>query len=293
MKALIDGDILCYEIGFSAQKKNPETGEIEISSWDFVEELLQRKIDIICDEARADSYQLFLTNTEWLNERMNRANRFWDDPKPFIPNFRIAAALDGQEKAYKGQRVAAKPFHYQNLLAHLQGVYGAVVSREGLEADDLMCIEQMQALKEGRDTIICSRDKDLRQCLGWCYSWEMGKQPSFGPHFVEGVGFLEPKYKGKTLDKVIGVGPKFFYYQMVVGDGVDNIAGLYGYGPAYGYRLLKDAASERECYELVAELYKKEHQENWKEKMTTQASLLFLIKEMKNGKPIGWRPPAK
>lgn len=160
-----------------------------------------------------------------------------------------------------------------------------------------MCIEQTSRLDK-LDTIICSRDKDLRQCHGWTYSWEMGKQPSFGPYLVEGVGELFPKYKktakGQTLDKVIGVGPKFFYYQMVVGDGVDNIAGLYGYGPVFALNLLKDATSERECYELVADLYKKEHKENWKEKITTQASLLFLIKEMKNGKePIRWKPPAK
>lgn len=295
-QALIDADILSYELAFSSQKM--VDGELEISSWEFTQELLERRIDLILDETFSDQPpKLYLTNSTWLNTMLNRRDRLWTPEREYVPNFRIAAAEGGEEKTYKGGRKVEKPFHYYNLLAYMLSSYDCVVSRDGLEADDLMCIEQISRLDEA-DTIICSRDKDLRQCHGWYYSWEVGKQASIGPLFIEGVGDLTPKWKatktGKSIDKMLGTGPKFFYYQMLVGDAVDNIAGLYGYGPAFAYNLLRGCSTERECYEAVAECYKKEHGDSWKDKITTQAHLLWLIKKVDdNGNPIWWQPPRR
>jgi len=297
--ALIDADILLYEVGFSAQRKETDdNGQdiLNVMSFDWTRELLESKIDLIVDESGSDDYRLYVTNTGWLNESLNRSSRLFQPPVEFVPNFRLAVAEEGQEKAYKGQRVVPKPFHYKNLQTHLCGVMGAIVSHEGLEADDLICIEQTK-MGCNDSSIICSRDKDLRQCHGWTYSWEVGKQPSFGPTFVEGVGELIPHYKptktGKRLDKVLGTGPKFFYYQMLTGDSVDNIAGLYGYGPAFALKELEGAKTERECYEVVSSFYKKEFPDTWKERMITQSKLLYIIKEMEDGHPKFWKPPAK
>ena len=292
MQPLLDSDILLYEIGFSSQKEEEVDGQKVIvpSSWDFCRELVDNRIALICDEVRATtSPLLYLTNTKYLNKHLNKQRKRENvEQVPYVENFRMEVA---KEKSYKAGRKPEKPFHFSNLVHHLLSSYSVVVNEHGLEADDAMCIEQYARWKSGaKDTIICSRDKDLRQCPGWHYSWEVGKQSSIGPIEVDELGYLEKKDSGK----IFGVGSKFFYYQLVVGDSVDNIGGLKGRGPVFGYNLLKDAASERECYELVAELYVKFWGDVWKEKMEEQCDLLWMIREInESGDKVRWRVPVE
>jgi len=142
--------------------------------------------------------------------------------------------------------------------------------------------------KPYKETIICSRDKDVRQCPLWHYSWECGKQASVGPILVEPLGELvqiNPK-------KIFGTGAKFFYYQLLVGDTVDNIGGIKGKGPAFAFNLLKDCVSERQCYEFIAHVYLQHHGDEWKTKFREQADLLYMIRELdEKGEKIKWKPP--
>ena len=81
---------------------------------------------------------------------------------------------------------------------------------------------------------------------------------------------------------------------MLAGDNVDNIGGAKGWGPVFSHKLLHNAETERECYERVAKVYQDLFEDNWKEKMTTMASLLYLIRERnEDGSFKGWRPPKK
>jgi 5'-3' exonuclease len=75
---------------------------------------------------------------------------------------------------------------------------------------------------------------------------------------------------------------------MLTGDSVDNIVGVMGRGPAFAYKLLKDAVTEAECYQLVAEVYVKQFGDEWKEKMREMADLLWIIKEEQEGVPVKW-----
>src|SRR5690606_18373771 len=118
--------------------------------------------------------------------------------------------------------------HYDNLTAYIFGKYDVKVA-VGMEADDLMSVDQWEAVKAGRlDTIICSRDKDLRITPGMHFGWPCGKQPQFGPCRVTELGEIELKNNGK---KLIGTGLKFFYSQVVTGDTTDNYPGLPKGGP--------------------------------------------------------------
>lgn len=288
MKPLIDSDILLYEIGFSSQRV--EDGVVEPSSWDFTQELLDSRINLITDEVQAtEPPTLYLTNTRRINKILNKKRLYNEEPKKvFVDNFRIEAA---KEKEYKGTRKPDKPFHFYNILNYILSAYDTCVDENGLEADDMMCVHQYSRWKDGhKDTIICSRDKDVRQCPGWHYSWEVGKQASIGPLEVDELGWLEKK----SSKKIFGVGHKFFYYQLLVGDTVDNIGGVKGRGPIFAYNLLKDAQTERECYELVAEKYVQAHGDDWKEKFREQADLLWMIRELdKDGEKIKWKPPRR
>jgi 5'-3' exonuclease len=162
-----------------------------------------------------------------------------------------------------------------------------------------MCIMQYKSWQDG-DTIICSRDKDVRQCPGLHYSWEVAKQAAIGPIFVEPLGHLEKVGEGKTYAngkpkpiKLFGTGHKFFYAQLLMGDKVDNIGGVVGRGPVFAYNLLHEARSERELYELVAELYVKTYGDDWKVRMKEQADLLWMVRELdEKGDKVLWMPPS-
>ena len=182
MTPLIDGDLICYEVGFSSQKKevNPETGEEEVvpASWDFVQDLVDKRVALICDEVRATTPpKIYLTNTHYVNKLLNKRRKFTEEKEVvYVDNFRNEVA---KEKAYKAGRKREKPFHFKNIVNYLLSHYNAIVNENGLEADDQICIEQYSAYKNGElNTIICSRDKDLRQCPGWTFAWEMGNQAS-------------------------------------------------------------------------------------------------------------------
>ena len=294
--ALIDSDILqlLYEIGFSSQGKN-DKGETEAASWDWTQDLLEKKIDLITDEAGGDNALLFFTNTPRINKLLNKKRKREEKPKvDYVPNFREAVA---KEKVYKGNRKNDKPFHFYNLLAHMLSNYETRIHEGGLEADDYMCVTQYKSWQDG-DTIICSRDKDLRQCPGNHYSWEVGKQPSIGPMFVEPLGHLDLitkiDAKGRKTYKLFGTGHKFFYAQMMTGDLVDNIGGVKGRGPVFAHTLLDECTTERDLYELVAEKYVIAWGDEWKDKMREQAGLLWMVRELKeDGSPVFWKPPKR
>lgn len=259
----IDGDILLYEIGFGS-----ETGwrAISPSSTDpppfgYVEEMLNGRIAEIC-------YQI--------------KQHFGECGKPVIfltgkNNFREEVA---KKKKYKGNRVKPKPFHYHNIKAYLLNSYECIIS-EGCEADDMLCIMQRD------DTVICSRDKDLRQCPGWHFGWELGKQPQYGPLLVDRLGHLEISSDGKNLK---GTGDKFFFAQMLMGDSTDNIPGLPGIGPRKAYNMLTDLKEYPDMENVVKEAYRAFYGDSWKEELEEQAALVYMIREVdEDGEYVKWR----
>ena len=286
--ALIDGDQLVYEIGFGTQYKDEVTGELIIRPWEAAEELLTGRINVIKEETESDDVLLFITGSEWVNRKLNKTRAKEDKaPVPFVPNFRHEIAVS---KGYKANRVADKPFHYRNILAHILDNYPCHVSETGLEADDDMAIYQVKANKEegvGR-TISCSRDKDQRMIEGDYYAWEIGKQASIGPITITQPGYLIMKDK----KKLFGVGNMFFYSQLITGDRTDNIEGLPGKGDVFAYNLLHDVKTEREMYELVAECYVKHYGDEWETRFIENSNLLWIVRELnEDGSPVLWKAP--
>jgi len=274
MQPLIDADVLRYEVGSVGEYK--ENGEKVYRDFDFVRETFDGKIKDICEAVGATQPPiLYLTGDPLLNAKINKSRtREGLDPVAFIPNFRTAIA---EGKAYKGTRKGDKPFHYNNLTAHILSAYRTIIAN-GCEADDLICIEQFGRL-DGKDTIICTRDKDLRQCPGWHYGWECGKQPEFGPHEYDMLGTIE-LVKTKSGYKITGGGFAFFCAQLLTGDVVDNIGGLGGVGPVKAYELLKDCTTTDAYLRAVREAYKAKWGGAWRAVAQEQCDLLWMIREL-------------
>lgn len=264
MQPLIDGDILVYEIGYAAECgwRGIHEGEEDISPppFDYTADLLEKRIMEICN-----------------------AVGYTENPIIYLSgstNFREEIAIT---KGYKENRdPEKKPYHYKNLKAHLKQTYHAETV-EFIEADDMMGVEQV---RRGDETIICSRDKDLRMIPGWHYSWELGRQPSFGPEFVEDPGWLM-----KMDKKILGVGWAFFCYQLLVGDRVDNIPGFPGIGPVKGYSYLKECTTKEDYFSRVEEVYRN-YGDNWEEYLDEQGKLLWIIRHMNDDQPQLWSKDA-
>lgn len=259
MKPLVDADILRYEIGFGAATGWQSDGE---PSWDYVEELLTLRLDSICNTVIATQKPLlFLTEG---------------------PTFRYDIA---KRKPYKGTRKENKPWHFDNLTVYMRDVLGAEVVRD-IEADDAMTICHLGS----DDTVLCSRDKDLRQVPGWFYSWELGRQPSFGPVLIKQEGSLELSEDNKKLK---GTGLPFFYAQVLMGDASDNIPGLPGCGPKRTYDILQDAIDYNDPFDMldtVKDAYQEYYRTDWEEELTEQGQLTWMTRRLNpDGTPLLWQ----
>lgn len=252
MLALIDGDIIKYEIGFAAEaywrhifEENNEEVDPETVPWDVVEDMIFNRIGNIMAMAEADDCILYFTGSR--NFRFDEAKLF----------------------KYK-QRSGRKPFHFNNIEAYLKSEY-KWKQEDGYEADDLMAI----ALSEDPDNrIICSRDKDLYQVSGWHYSWAMGYQPERPKEFVTQLGYLE-----LSKNKIRGGGFLFFCAQLLMGDSTDTIPGIHGYGPVKVFNTLKNCASKEEAFMKVMEIYERTYGNSWRDWMLQVGRCLWLCRK--------------
>lgn len=261
MIALIDGDILRYEIGSIGNNNGPD--QPEPMHFDRVAEYLDQRIEQIMHATEAYNCIIFLTDGS---------------------NFRDEIAVT---KPYKGNRKQEKPYHFKNITAYLYNTYH-VMTQDGLEADDLMSVFQINSLisslNDGGNTVICTRDKDLRMIPGWHYGWECGHQPELHKHWVDRDGDI-------VLDngKIRGNGLAFFYSQLLTGDAVDNIPGLPRVGPAKAFDIL-GGLPVNEMFQAVREEYHNKGYDD--EYLLEQGRLLWMTREMTDtGEPVLWRFP--
>lgn len=92
-----------------------------------------------------------------------------------------------------------------------------------IEADDSMSIEQDKMLKAGRVSKIMTKDKDLDMIMGTHIhydtydEWTITEHNSYGKIWIDRSG---------SAAKCKGQGTSFFWAQLLMGDGADNIPGL-------------------------------------------------------------------
>ncbi|MNJ09646.1 DNA polymerase I [compost metagenome] len=293
MKPLLDSDILFYEIGASGQFLDERTGELVVRDFDYVADLFDQRIKEICAEVWAtEPPVLYITNNRRLHKKVNKKlKKEGKSEIEFQPNFRDKVA---KKEEYKGKRPSEKPFHYDNLVAYALGKYECRVA-VGMEADDLLSADQWARVKEGHlDTIICSRDKDLRITPGMHFGWPCGRQPQYGPRRVSELGELvlttkKGMSKGKEIElhKLTGNGLKFFYSQVLTGDKTDNYPGIPGCGPVTTFTALDPCETEEELFNAVSNLYKAKYEDLWREEMQEQCQLAWMVRELtEEGQPV-------
>lgn len=272
MKALIDYDILTYNCGFAVEKSFYDVFIIYhdepflIASFDLKsaakEAVRTYEIDncSIVRRVEAEPVENALQAVKFkLNEILTACGATeYCGYLTGTGNFRDEVAVT---KPYKGNRDKLhKPVHYQAIRDYLVSHHGGIIV-DGMEADDAMAIEQSQDMSKSFDlflpkTIICTIDKDLDQIPGWHYNWNR-----------------KEKY---WIDERQGL--YNFYYQMLVGDPVDNIIGVFGCGQKTAEKLLKECKTEQEMFEVVRQQYEYEYDSRAEVVMQEMADLLYIRK---------------
>lgn len=213
-----------------------------------VHDILETRIKNICQACSTNEFTVFLTGDG---------------------NFR--SFIYPEYKKNRGER----PFYYDTARQILCNYYSAVIV-DGMEADDALAVNQTE------DTIICTIDKDLKQVPGWHYRWTTWNSEGHDPKLVSPFGFIEyDKKKGKLN----GEGYIWFRAQTLMGDKVDNIPPLKGWGPAKVFRNLADATSELEADMIVRDAFLSEASV---EDMARNTNLVWIVREVRDGFPVLW-----
>ena len=247
MLAIIDSDSLCYANAFAVEEKDDE-GNVQVveNGEKFLRSKITKSIKTIIEETGATDYKLFLTGK----------GNFREEDIGDTPNL------------YKANRTnMRRPILLQEARQYLVDEFNAIII-EGMEADDVVCIEQTFCLEHDIDCVIAHIDKDIDQQEGWHYRWAIFNKPS-NMYFV-------------TKEE----GLRNLYVQALVGDKVDNIMYYYsddsgtwkknyGLGQKGAEKYLAVHHTEKEMYDAVLNCYL-EHPKFIKKDTGTQATSLDL-----------------
>lgn len=246
MIGLLDADILPYEFGAA---KTEEGDELPLS---LTIARMYERIEKIQDRSGVQEMQFHMTGKG---------------------NFREKIATI---KPYKGNRPVEKSRWWKALRHELITNCNATVW-EGFEADDAVSIIQYKdwkvalntALQQGAhpseycNTVILSRDKDLNIREGWHYGWEAG-------HCKEKPLWFQ--------DEVNGL--RCFYKQLLTGDTVDNIPGLFGVGVKSALvAKLDELHTECDMYAHVFDKYVDRFGSYAEQFIIENGRLLYMLKE--------------
>lgn len=158
---------------------------------------------------------------------------------------------------YKAQRSTVKPVHLLDMKEYAFNKMNAILSPQGLEADDMLGIEQD---KTTRTTTICSLDKDLLQIPGNHFQWEIGTSKWNKPD--------------NWLTQTELEGYRLFYQQAIKGDPTDNIKGIKGKGKVFAEKALADCTTELQMFNVVRDLYSND------EEFKMNAGCVWILREL-------------
>lgn len=259
MTALIDGDLIPYIVGYAIPdamwlraQYRVESGNIgtiyETPEFEEVKQKICMTLNSWVTQAGCDSAVIYMTDS--------------------AENFRLDLAI---QRPYKGTRRSEKPPFFYESRAFMIDHLGAILS-DGEEADDLITIhlhtehERLKAAgiaigshshKEMATLVCCSKDKDLAITAGWHLDIKERKL-----YWVDLLGEMLPEWKeGGKIKKLRGTGLKFFYSQMLQGDGVDNYTGIPRMKLKDIYDLLEPCKTEAELIYSALSAYKKKYSE--------------------------------
>ena len=211
-------------------------------------DMLVYRVGFACDE---ESEKVAIqTMANYISELISDLSEHYDNHKLYLAgssNFRNEVAVS---QPYKGGRPSRKPVHKDLLREYMLDAWKAELS-DNMEADDCIAIKSTELEHK---SIICSLDKDFLQIPTKIYDYT--------------------KKIMKEVDERSAT--EWLYRQALMGDRVDNIAGVNGIGPKKAEKALEDWTTERELYERCLKLY--EDNELNADRLYESLQLLYLLR---------------
>jgi 5'-3' exonuclease len=158
---------------------------------------------------------------------------------------------------YKAKRPNHRPGEVSRFvpkLRELMVLEGLAIPSFQCEADDLIRIWAEECMAIGQDFIIITLDKDL-QCIP-------------GKHFVI--------HKNTVIDVSEQQARYNYYYQLIVGDQIDNIPGIPKVGPKKAEKILEGCTTEDDFQEAVVGAYVDKLGDMWREYLLSNGKLIHL-----------------
>ena len=157
-------------------------------------------------------------------------------------------------EAYKGTR-HAMPEELKEQVPLIREVLQAMniltVSRPGLEADDIIGTISRRAMREDREAVILSGDRDLLQLV------TADSVKVRLPHTSKGVTTVDVLYAADVMEKY-GVTPEgIIELKALMGDSSDNIPGVPKIGEKTGVSLVQQYGNIENLKEHIGEITKK------------------------------------
>ena len=211
-------------------------------------DMLVYRVGFACDE---ESEKIAIqTMANYISELISDLSEHYDNHKLYLTgssNFRNEVAVS---QPYKGGRPSRKPVHKDLLREYMLDAWKAELS-DNMEADDCIAIKSTELEHK---SIICSLDKDVLQIPTKIYDYT--------------------KKIMKEVDERSAT--EWLYRQALMGDRVDNIAGVNGIGPKKAEKALEDWTTERDLYERCLKLY--EDNELNADRLYESLQLLYLLR---------------
>ena len=211
-------------------------------------DMLVYRVGFACDEE--PERIAIQTMSNYISEIISDLSEYYTDHQLYLTgssNFRTEVAVS---QPYKGSRPARKPVHKDLLREYMLDAWKAELS-DNMEADDCIAIKSTELEHK---SIICSLDKDFLQVPTKIYDYT--------------------KKIMKEVDERSAT--EWLYRQALMGDRVDNIAGVHGIGPKKAEKALADWETERELYERCLKLY--EENELDADRLYESLQLLYLLR---------------
>jgi len=261
---LFDGDVVAY---LACESRVRGKSILDIIKEEYRDELLKQleihgdtlKLLSLGDIQFTPEQDVAYFEKAWanFNRIINETMEFF-----FADNKRIAVKGDGNFRDdiypdYKANRrvVPEKRNNFVPMLRERAVREGLAVPAHAKEADDLIRMWHTE-LCDTHEIVIAGGDKDFK-CM-------------HGRHYT---------LKTRTLFSVTKPeATKFFYSQLLQGDPTDNIKGVPKVGPKKADALLEPLTEETEYQELAVRAYYQAYGPRWKEELTLNGRLVYLLK---------------
>lgn len=263
--ALVDGDILVYRVAWACQHNEYDlylTGEREIGVLASFsgKKALNEYIKVNGFE-KEDFDIVHSVTIDSIPHALHTVKAMMQNIIDKTSATEVVVYLTGSTNfrfdvlpSYKAGR-PPKPELYKVIREYLIDYWDAEVT-EGIEADDALGIAQWSSIQHDKETVICTNDKDLDCIPGWHYN------------FITDKGYyIDEAAADYNLD-----------IQLLTGDGVDNISGIYGIGAVRANNLLT-GKSTGERWILIGNKYKEFWEDNWEEVLECNTKLLKILRE--------------